>query len=197
MPRVSSLKTSDLTYGKNTPAVRSRLRELILYIANVCESDPHFGSVKLNKILWFADTFAFRKLGESITGAEYQKLPHGPAPKVLIPVIDKMLKDHELHVRSVTTFDLIQKRPIALREASLAQFTGEEIAIVDQVIAMVKERTAQQISDLSHGAAWQVVAEGKLIPYEVAAFLASEQKVTETDHERAQAILERLESGQS
>ena len=70
-----------------------KLRELILLIARSSERDEHFGATKLNKILFYSDFWAYRKLGRSITGEVYRKLEHGPAPKRLLPVVRRMEKD--------------------------------------------------------------------------------------------------------
>ena len=57
------------------PFNEQKFKELVIYIAGRCESDPYFGAVKLNKLLFFSDFFAYAKLGNPITGAEYMKLP--------------------------------------------------------------------------------------------------------------------------
>ncbi|MEP6936295.1 MAG: type II toxin-antitoxin system antitoxin SocA domain-containing protein [Nitrospirota bacterium] len=48
-------------------------------IAHKGKTDPRLGSVKLNKLLYYADFTAYRNLEKAITGAEYQHLPEGPA----------------------------------------------------------------------------------------------------------------------
>ena len=62
-----------------------KLRELIVYISWRSRKDPNFGAIKLNKLLFFADTAAYRELGKSITGSEYQHLPEGPCPRRILP----------------------------------------------------------------------------------------------------------------
>jgi hypothetical protein len=57
-----------------------------LLIATRSEGDEPFGAVKLNKLLFYADFFAYVKFGECITGQEYQKLAQGPAPRRMLPV---------------------------------------------------------------------------------------------------------------
>ena len=64
-----------------------KLAELILYVAEKIQSDRTAGATKLNKYLYFADFSAVRKLGHPITGAEYQRLRHGPAPRRLPPSV--------------------------------------------------------------------------------------------------------------
>ena len=59
----------------------ARFKELIVLISELCAKDPTYGSVKLNKILYFADFMAYRVLGKPITGATYFKLQEGPAPR--------------------------------------------------------------------------------------------------------------------
>src|SRR5687767_3702503 len=68
----------------------SKLAELILFIAHRSECDERFGAVKLNKLLFFSDFLAYGRLGSSITGQDYQKLQHGPAPRKLLPVVREM-----------------------------------------------------------------------------------------------------------
>src|SRR5438067_13073106 len=67
-----------------------KFRELILYFAQKSADDPAFGAVKLNKLLFYADFVSFAKRGKAITGATYFRLPHGPAPRQLLPITKKM-----------------------------------------------------------------------------------------------------------
>ena len=67
----------------NTKANDTKMRELILYVASKSQHDPKFGSTKLNKILFFADFAFYFKHGRSVTGQEYMRLKHGPAPRRL------------------------------------------------------------------------------------------------------------------
>ena len=67
-----------------------KFRELILYIAHKCSDNPGFGDTRLNKVLFFSDAFALQYLGEPVTGARYQKLKYGPAPRALLPVRREM-----------------------------------------------------------------------------------------------------------
>jgi len=60
-----------------------KFQELMLYIASRSADDQKFGATKLNKILFYADFQAYLSLGKSITGAEYQRLGNGPAPREL------------------------------------------------------------------------------------------------------------------
>src|SRR2546425_884388 len=64
-----------------------KLAEMILHIAQLSEGDEPFGATKLNKILFYCDFLSYLYHGKPITGQEYQKLPNGPAPRRLVPVL--------------------------------------------------------------------------------------------------------------
>jgi len=162
------------------------LKELIVYIADRLVLHPKFGATKLNKILFFSDFIAYAKLGKSITGEEYQKLPQGPAPKYLVPVRNAMdSKDIICFQRE--TFSGTQHRIAPLRPPKLEKFTPEQISIIDQVIDALKDKDADEVSELSHDfVGWKIVKDGEEIPYETV-FLRDPRdiKITQKDREIA------------
>src|ERR1700720_1644773 len=79
-----------LTWKVQLPGGQKRLREAILYVSHACEAAPLFGLVKLNKILWRADFESFAERGQPITGRQYQRLPQGPAPVEMLPLLNEM-----------------------------------------------------------------------------------------------------------
>ena len=143
-----------------------RLKELILDVSDRCDSHTNFGATKLNKILFYADFVAYARLGQPITGAEYQKLENGPAPRRLVPLRNELTSSGEAVIRDKAIYARTQKRLVPLRAANLGGFTGAEIAIVDEVIEALKDRTATEVSELSHQlAGWQLAESGETIPY--------------------------------
>jgi hypothetical protein len=113
-----------------------------------CDDDPYFGATKLNKALFYSDFEAYRRLGAAITGAEYRALPHGPAPKQLLPSRRQMEQtDRSIAVQTKGN----QKRVVALRDPNLQIFTASEIAVVDEVIEQLAYLDTQTVEDRSHG----------------------------------------------
>jgi len=148
---------------------REKFRELLLYIARRSEDDPRFGATKLNKILFFADFTAFRRLGKAITGARYQKLPQGPAPRELLPLKAEMEHDCEIVEVERSYFGLVQRPIVARREPYLDRFSGPEIALVDEVLAQLRHLDARDVSELSHEfCGWQYTELRQDIPYDTA-----------------------------
>ena len=125
---------------------RSRFRELILYCALKSDKHQYFGATKLNKSLFYADFLAYRALGSSITGAEYLALEHGPAPRQFVAEREAMVRNSDIAIQHWAR----QQRVVALREPDLGDFSGAEIAIVDEVIDELRPLDAGDVSDLSH-----------------------------------------------
>lgn len=143
-----------------------KLRELVLYVCKASESDERFGSIKLNKLLFFSDFLFYLENGVSITGQAYQKLKQGPAPRLMLPLLNDMQTAKHLALAERKHFGKIQKKPVALREAHLTRFSGQEIATVDYVIGKLKGFNGTEISELSHQfTGWELAEEGETIPF--------------------------------
>lgn len=164
-----------------------RLGELMLYVAKKSQFDQNFGGTKLNKILFYADFCAFERNGKPITGAEYIKQEFGPTPKRLIPVRKQLESRKEAAVQRIDFLGKEQQRLVALREPDLTIFSGEEIALVDQVIDFLKGKTAKEVSEFSHNRIWRVAKLGQSIPYE--AVFVSDENPNERDVERGRELV--------
>jgi uncharacterized phage-associated protein len=157
-----------------------KFRELLLFIAKRSERDPHFGTIKLNKLLFYSDFMAYLKLGKPITGQEYFALAQGPAPRYLVRVRDQMVKSKDIAISRTKTFSGIQDRILALREPDPRKFEPEEIDLVTQLLEMCSDRSGNELSELSHRfAGWRLAADKETIPYEVA--LVGNRKPTQSE----------------
>jgi hypothetical protein len=165
-----------------------KLGELILYISKKSVNDPDFGAVKLNKILYFSDFFAYGNWGKAITGAEYQHLRLGPAPRRLLPVRAQLEKDGALARQNVQLIgERKQVRTVNLREPNLDLFTAREISLVDDVIEQLAGRNADDVSELSHReVGWKSTREGETIPY--GTIFLSDRPPTEAELWRAKEL---------
>jgi hypothetical protein len=78
-----------------------------------------------------------------------------------------------------------------LADAQLDSFTGEQIAFVDKAIEMLGGFDAEEVSELSHGRAWEIAGTQKeSLPYQ-AAFI-SDEPLTAYDRKRTQELAEEL-----
>ncbi len=175
------------TYKFNIPNGEAKLKELILHIAHQCFTEPNFGAVKLNKLLWWSDFHSYALTGKPITGVEYQKLENGPAPRMLVPIRQQMVKAGDVYVHKVPTpIGHQQHRLIPFRDPDYDILSKSDIVICDHVMATTRRDTAEEVSLRSHGKAWQVVEIGERIPYE-AVFL-SDEEINESDIARTKEL---------
>ena len=148
-----------------------KFRELVIYIAEKCAGDPTFGATKLNKILYYSDFYAYRVIGEPITGASYQKLSAGPAPREFLPQ-KKILEDtSRAAFVPQPYFDGVQIRivPTEGTKPDLSIFQESEMILVDEVIYFLWGKSAVDVSDFSHrDPGWIVCNIREVIPYETA-----------------------------
>lgn len=145
---------------------KDKFRELLLYVSQACKDDAKFGDTRLNKILFFADAFALQYLGEPITGARYQKVQWGPAPRALLPVRNEMKQEGDLRIERVG--DPARTVTVALRDPEMERFSEAEIELVNEVIGIFEGNTAKLASLLSHknSPGWNLVELYEDIPLE-------------------------------
>jgi len=143
--------------------------ELLLYIARRSENDSKFGAVKLNKLMFYCDFLTYQSTGKSITGHTYKKLPNGPAPKAMLPILKRLKQSGVIREEERQYFNRIQKRVVVLREPNVSVFNANEISRVESVIEALKDGNATEVSDLSHDfIGWKAAALHEDIPYQIA-----------------------------
>lgn len=161
-----------------------KLAELILYVSRKSETDKKFGSIKLNKILFYADFIQYGNTGSSITDAEYMRLRLGPGPRRLVPIREDLIRDGALEIRKVSYMGRPQKRTVALRDPDLSHFSGAEIATVDEMIEGFWGADGKMASEFSHDfLGWKIANEGDEIPYE--SVFVSERSLTSAEKDHA------------
>lgn len=168
-----------------------KFTELLLYVAERLQSDRAGGATKLNKVMFFADFAHVRRTGTPITGAEYQKLPQGPAPRRLKPVRDSLTASGQARVATEEFLGYELHRLVTLRPPDITVFSAVELETIDHVLADLEGLNARQVSDLSHEeAGWRLVDEGDVIPYE-AALVGARQASTPTSQRLQREVAER------
>lgn len=154
---------------------REKLKTLVHYIAARCEDPAMLGSIKLNKVLWVSDLWAYVATGTPITGERYIKQQFGPVAGSIVGVLDELQAEKKLVVRRTHAHGNPKVDYIALSrpdsETLSELFTADEISLVEEAIDFVVGQTALEISDRSRDVIWELAEIGEEIPYE--AWLAS------------------------
>lgn len=167
---IRKMSTERGASGSGRPEIaydEDRFKELVLYIAEKAADDPTFGDTKLNKVLFFSDFFAYAFHGKPITGAEYQKLQFGPAPRRLLPARQALVSEGRADVVAKGR-QIKQTVTVARRSPDRRLFDTAQLDLVDEVFEMLRKDTAASASEFSHqaSAGWQIVEQGETIPYE-------------------------------
>lgn len=168
----------------------AKFGELMLYVASRLEDDRAGGATKLNKVLFFAEFTHLRRHHAVISGCEFQKLVHGPAPRQLVPVRRGLIESGAAVLVEEDFLGRPQHRLVPTREANLDRFTADELQTVDDVLAQLAGLTGAQVSELSHQEpGWQLTEVGETIPF-ATAFLDFPQVSTPTSKKLSAAVAE-------
>lgn len=166
---------------------RHKLKELILYVCQKCATKRNFGSVILYKILYFSDHFAYGKLGQPITGADYVKEKHGPIPRTALPAMQELEREGRLEIRELGRLH----KPVAVDNPDTATFSVSEIALVDSIIERFWESSTRKVRASAHGLhAWKAYKIRESIPYETV-YISPNQRLTRKEHKIGQEIARR------
>jgi hypothetical protein len=151
----------------------ARFKELVLYVAHACVSDPTYSKIKLLKILFHADFESYGVHRQPITGVPYRKLPYGACPMNFPRIQEEMIRDRQIHIHRHRVHDFTSQRLLPLQEPSFEYLTARDTFIVNRWIQFFWNMSAKDVSEYSHGRAWKIAKEGQLIPYE-AVFISDE-----------------------
>lgn len=148
---------------------QEKFRRMVQYIAYNSKGDEALGVTKLNKLLYYADFTAYRKLGRSISGIEYEHFPQGPVPKDMNFERSYMVREMLIQVNEREYGGRRQQHVTTRYEPNMYIFSPEEIAILDDVIAWASEMNAAQLTALSHEEpGYKLTGMNEPIPYRTA-----------------------------
>jgi uncharacterized phage-associated protein len=169
----------------------AKFAELLLYVAERLSGDRSGGATKLNKVVFFAEFTHLRRHHAVISGCEFQKLPHGPAPRRLVAVRQRLIEQGDAELVTEDFLGRPQHRLIARRPADLSRFSDDERKSVDDVLDQLADLSGSQVSELSHQEpGWQLAEIGETIPY-ATAFLDFPQVATPTSDALERQVAER------
>ncbi|MCI0535333.1 MAG: SocA family protein [Verrucomicrobiales bacterium] len=148
-----------------------KLQQVILYFLEHI-NNVHLGRTKLMKLLYLVDFDHYEAHGQSVTGATYRKLPHGPYPDKIEKLIKKMEKAGQVREIKTDHKGFTQHRLITLTgRFDPARFSGAELRTLERVAADWTNATAAQIEAATHREApWAGTQDGKTIDYEMAEY---------------------------
>ena len=169
-----------------------KLQELVLFVATRSKDDPGFDAMKLNAILYYADFYAYRRLGRPISGANYQKFADGPAAQQLPAARESLERAGLIEIEKRPAADEGQQRIVATQSFEPELLSKDEVSLADEVIALLRQKTGREAADMAREEpGWKTVDYRETIPY-TTAWLSS-QRLTPDQLERARRMAKKHE----
>jgi len=159
-------RTNWETYNPDLDKVK--LDQAILFFLHRVNNSL-LGKTKLMKLLYYADFDHYEEYDQSITGARYRKLPHGPVPEDAFRAIERLVEQGRIRCRNVELGEQIQDRCEPVEPLDLGVFESHEMDTLSRVAERWAGHSTTQIITATHGEApWLAVRQNEVIPYHLA-----------------------------
>jgi len=144
-----------------------KFKEVLLYILGKIGAKPNIGETALYKLLYFIDFDFYEKFEEQLIGAQYIKNHYGPTPVEFKKITEEMEQKGEIERVKSKYFQYDQKKYLPRREPDLSKLSGREIKHIDEVLARLSDKNANELTEYSHNdTPWLVHKNGEIISYE-------------------------------
>lgn len=159
-----------------------KFKQVLLYILQKVGAKPSVGITVLYKLLYFIDFDYYEKYDQQLMGLTYFRNTHGPAPREFKKVVEGLVSEGDIVEVKSKYFNKEQKKFIPRTEPDLALLNGTELEMVDSVIDRYADKTAKELSDMSHrDMPWMAAKPMKNLEYEHAFYRSDEFSVREYD----------------
>lgn len=157
-----------------------KFKQVLLYILETAGARPNIGLTVLYKLLYFIDFDYYEKYEMQLMGLTYFKNTHGPAPREFKMVIDQMIADGEVEQVASKYFTREQKKYLPRKSPDLSLLNGRELEMIDSVLERYGDKSATQLSEMSHrDTPWKATESGENIDYDLAFYRPDEFSVRE------------------
>lgn len=152
-------------YSGYKPFDLEKTNQMIIYLLRSLKG---VYKTAINKYLWYMDFLYFKESAVSISGANYRRLPFGPAPNHYDFILDLMLPKAIDKEEVIFSNNIVGEKYTAKMEADLSSFTKDELKAMDYVINFFKRFSAKRLSEYSHREkAYLKTKDGERISYEL------------------------------
>ena len=139
-----------------------KFSQMVLYFAK--HATPW--KVKLNKLLFYADFYHYKKTGYSISGTNYQAIKMGPVPKnydgLFNEVFRKGIVDIDLHYFDDSAAGEQYKAGEITFDTQL--FSKVEMDSLEKIVSLFKTTSTKAIIEISHEeTAWKHCIENRAV----------------------------------
>jgi transcriptional regulator with XRE-family HTH domain len=164
-----------------------KCQNVILYVLEKCAGRPNVGETVFYKLMYFSDFNCYEMYEEHLSGMSYRKLPFGPIPQNIDPILNQMLENMQIQRVKTTWQEHAQTRYIPLIKADLTTFKANEKEIIDRVIEQLGDWSVSALNNYSQkDMPWLATKDGELIAYELVFYREFPFSVRMYDSENAE-----------
>lgn len=159
---------------------RDKFKQVLLYVLNKVGAKPNVGETALYKLLYFIDFDYFEKYQERLTGARYIRNHFGPTPTSFKDIVNEMVTNNELDITTGDFFKYKQRKYMPRVKPDLSRLNAQEVEHIDEELARLSDKTAAELTDLSHrDIPWRVAKDRQVVDYMSVFYRSSETSVRE------------------
>lgn len=125
-----------------------KYKNMILYLAEKIGARPNVGETVFYKLIYFTETLALYRNKKSITNESFFKMQYGPVPSSFGTITQEMVNNNELDKVTGKYFTYMQTKYLPRVESM--GLSDEEKRLINEVIVTLGDKTATELSDLSH-----------------------------------------------
>lgn len=157
-----------------------KFKEVLLYILQKVNARPNVGITVLYKLLYFIDFDYYEKYRTQLMGLTHFKNTHGPAPREFKIVVESMKSVQDLIEVKSKHFTHEQKKFLPNKKPDLSLLSGQELELIDDVLDRYADKSASELSAMSHrDTPWKLAKDGQDLEYEYAFYRPDEFSVGE------------------
>ncbi|MFA5962035.1 MAG: type II toxin-antitoxin system antitoxin SocA domain-containing protein [Parcubacteria group bacterium] len=147
---------------------QKKFKTVLTYILKKVGGKPNIGMTAIYKLLYFIDFDYYEKYEEQLMGAVYIKNHFGPTPVMFAKIVEEMKAKNEIEEVRSKFYDRDQKKYFLNPDyqVDLTPLTAQEIKHIDWELRRLADKTAKELSDLSHeDMPWRAAEMGKPVEY--------------------------------
>ena len=163
----------------------AKLRDVLLYLAARIGAKPNVGETVYYKLLYFIDFDYYEKYGRSITGLTYIKNHYGPTPvQAFADFVSEMEANGDIELANTKYYAHTQKKYLPRKKAELKSLSASELAHIDWEIDRLSDKSAAELTELSHyDTPWLIAETKKPIDYRSVFYRGDNTSVISYDDE--------------
>lgn len=147
---------------------QKKFKTVLAYILKKVGGKSNVGMTVIYKLLYFIDFDYYEKYEEQLMGAVYIKNHYGPTPVMFGEIIKEMKAKNEIEEVSSKFYDKEQKKFFLNPnyQVDLTILSAQEIKHIDWELRRLADKTAAELSKLSHqDMPWQAARVGERVDY--------------------------------